>query len=601
MKTVQAYFPLKWNWVMLLGLFLGLVIYVFNVIGFTFNYFPGDLGDGRLNLYFLEHAHQFFTGKLSSFWNANFMFPEKNMISYSDNLLGSAPIYSLYRLLTFDTYTAYQLWFLTISALNYITAFYFLKHVFKDNYTAALGAFIFAFSIALQSQLTHAQTFPRFAIPLAFLMAVKFSETLKPSYFFLALLFLVYQIYCGIYLGFMLAIPLSIFLLIVLLKQLYIDNNKILQWKKVALMLISVVINILILLPLMLPYMDREIPPDPEHYKRIFNTLPSIKSYLYSQEGSLFWDFLSNTGKDKPAWWDHQIFVGLIATVAFTASILLFFYLLLKKSSLQRALTTPYLLVFTGLLTLIFYLRIHDFSAYQVIYYLPGFSSMRSLTRIINVELLFFALATSLIFYELCKNYSKYILIWFLFAFTIIVADNYFFASKTYRTTTEIAIQRTNKIDSIFAKIPKGSIVSYEPSTMNSNSIYYQLDAMFLAQKYGLKSINGYTATSPGDYTMYWQEPNEKTRNYWLVTKNFRGDTLYVVNDAETLEVVSLIETKELNKKIVRQEKLENLIKYIKTDAEWLIQITIKAAERNISIDSMIVLDATWVIDNENQ
>ena len=78
------------------GLVLGLCFFTFKIIGFDFSYFPGDLGDGRLNLYFLEHAHKFFTGKISSFWEAPFMYPEPNVTAYSDNLLGSAPIYSFF-------------------------------------------------------------------------------------------------------------------------------------------------------------------------------------------------------------------------------------------------------------------------------------------------------------------------------------------------------------------------------------------------------------------------------------------------------------------------------------------------------------------------
>src|SRR5690554_5381154 len=131
--------------IMVSGLLAGMLLFTFKVIGFNLDYFPGDLGDGRLNLYFLEHAHQFFTGKVAEFWNAPFMYPEGNVIAYSDNHLGTAPIYSFFRFLGFELYTSYQLWFVVVSALNYLTAFSFLKYVFKNNYSAVLGAFIFAF------------------------------------------------------------------------------------------------------------------------------------------------------------------------------------------------------------------------------------------------------------------------------------------------------------------------------------------------------------------------------------------------------------------------------------------------------------------------
>jgi len=121
------------NLAMLLGLFSGLALVTLNIIGINFSYFPGDMGDARLNIYFFEHAYKFFTGNLSSYWNADFMYPENNIISYADNLLGSAPIYALFRLLGFDIYKAFQLWFIVVSALNYISAFYLLKYLFKKT------------------------------------------------------------------------------------------------------------------------------------------------------------------------------------------------------------------------------------------------------------------------------------------------------------------------------------------------------------------------------------------------------------------------------------------------------------------------------------
>jgi hypothetical protein len=47
----------------------------------------------------------------------------------------------------------------------------------------------------------------------------------------------------------------------------------------------------------------------------------------------------------------------------------------------------------------------------------------------------------------------------------------------------------------------------------------YQIDAMLLAQEYGLKTLNGYTAASPKEYVKYWNAPNEESRNHWLQDK----------------------------------------------------------------------------------
>lgn len=524
--------------IMLIGLILGLLLFTFNVIGFNFSFFPGDLGDARLNLYFLEHAHMFFTGKIHSFWNAPFMYPENNVIAYSDNLLGSAPIFSVFRLMGFDLYKSYQLWFVVVSALNYISAFYFLKYVFKNNYSAALGAFVFAFSIALQSQLTHAQTFPRFAIPIAFLMAVKFSEELRSKYFFYTLLFVVYQIYCGIYLGFMLAVPIGIYLLLIIIKKVFVERQMVFNFKWLMQISIYGLLNIAILLPLMLPYMDRKISPVIEHYKRIMISIPTIKSHFFSQHGSLIWDFLSKTGLSHKAWWNHQIFAGGIATICLIIAICWMVSNIIKTKFRLSSFSVPLLLILTGLITFFLYIRFKDISAYIALYYLPGFSSMRSLARIINIELIFFAIATAYVFSRIFKNNFKYNSLIFFVALTLIMGDNYFYANKSYRTKVSIANERTAKIDKAFAQIPVGSVVSYEPLKLESAAIFYQIDAMLTAQKYNLITLNAYTATSPGDYSMYWHEPNEISRNYWLRNKKIDQDTLYIVKASNIVEKV---------------------------------------------------------------
>ena len=525
---------------MLLGLVAGLYFFTFNVIGLDFAYFPGDLGDGRLNLYFLEHAYKFFTSSISSFWDAPFMYPEQNVIAYSDNLLGSAPIYAFFRLIGFDTYLAYQWWFILVSALNYITAFYLLKYIFKDNHAAVLGAFIFAFSIALQSQLTHAQTFPRYPIPLTFLMAVKFSHKLNFKYFLYTLLFLVYQIYCGVYLGLMLAIPIGIYLLLIILKDIFYSKKVITDVSWLFKVTVSVILSLLALIPLMLPYTERKSSPSFEHFKQISNSIPTTISHFFSQRGSLIWDFLSKTGQGYEASWNHQLFAGGIASICLITSTYWLFSKLIKGKFRLDHLSTPLTLILTSSVTFFLFVRFQSTTAYTIIYYLPGFNAMRSLTRIINIELVFFAIATALVYIELFKKRAKFSFFMFLTVLTLIIIDNYFYSDKSYKTEVSIAKKRIATIESAFTDIPHGSVFSYEPSTINSSSAIYQIDAMLLSQRYDLITLNGYTATCPGDYGSYWDNPNATTRNHWLDGKEVTKDTLYIIKNSNLIKKIPM-------------------------------------------------------------
>lgn len=601
MKSLFRKLHLDVTVVMLLGLGLGLFLFTFKIIGFDLNYFPGDLADGRLNLYFLEHAHKFFSGKLmASLWDAPFMYPEKNVLAFSDNLLGSAPIYSLLRLFGADMFASYQIWFVIVTALNYITAFYFLRYLFKDNYAAMLGAFVFAFSLALHSQIVHAQTFPRFAIPIAFYFALRFSEALKPKFLFLTILSVVYQIYCGIYLGFMLVIPLGIFLGLILADKYFIKKDVEFNLRWLIQILTSLLINVMILIPLMLPYMERKIPPSIIHFRKIMTSLPTVESYLFSMKGSLFWDFLSKTGMHHKAWWNHQIFAGGVATISFIVAV--FWVLKVAKKGrfkfIQIKFTTIQYLILSGFITFLIYLRIDALSAYFVVYWFPGFNAMRALSRIVNIQLLIYAVSIGFVFTSITNRKSKLRLLFFVIAVFLVVSDNYFFEKKSYKTEVSVAKARTERLENVFSKIPVGSVVSYEPEKLDTKAMYYQIDAMLLSQRFDLFAINGYSGTSPKGYSPYWRKPCEETRNKYLKRNQIEQKELFVITASDKILTVNLVPFTK-SQEASKTQRVEKLIKHIRSNPKWMKNIEQKAIKKNISVDSMLVLDAVWTIKNE--
>ena len=518
------------SWPFLLGLVLGLYLMVFNIIGFDFSYFPGDLGDGRFNMYILEHGHKFLAGQEDSLWNAPFFYPAADVITFSDNLIGTVPIYSFFRVLGYDVVTSFQFWFITLTILSYTTCYFFLKWTFRNKYAAVLGAFLFAFSIALQSQMTHAQVFPRFFIPLALWMLLLFKKDLQPKYFFLAILFLVLQFYAGVYLGFMLAVPFGILLILIVFQKRKLLFNKA---KKIRWWLFSggsIIINLGILGVLMYPYLQRSREVGTNSYETIVGTLPSFRSFFYSQDGTLCWDVLSNTGSRYDASWDHQIFPGGMAILSL---IIVGICLLFRKRwplVKEIATSTVLLLIIAGGLTIIIFMRYQGYSLYQLVYMIPGFGSMRSLTRIINLELLFFSIAVAFASMLLLKKYSNYSAIIFVGFLGLLATDNYFKEEKSYRTDKAEAQWRVEELRKKMTIIPEGSVVSYEPSINNEPAFYYQLDAMLATQSLGLKSVNGYSGNSPKGFNDFWWDLDEESRLKWFDYMDYHPDSLYIIH-----------------------------------------------------------------------
>ncbi len=123
-----------------------------------------DLGDSRLINYLLEHNYLWYLGAPGheGFWDPPFFYPARNIAAYSDSMLGIAPLYAAFRVAGFVPDTAFQLWMLALSALNYAVMLHFLtRRVGLSVAGASAGAFLFAFGsprlnmLAQQTQMTQ--------------------------------------------------------------------------------------------------------------------------------------------------------------------------------------------------------------------------------------------------------------------------------------------------------------------------------------------------------------------------------------------------------------------------------------------------------------
>jgi len=587
----------------LTGLVLGLCTQTFTAIGFDLSFYPGDTVDARLNIYFLEHAFQYFSGQIEDYWNAGFMFPEEGVIAYSDNLLGTALIYGFFRLFGADPFLSFQLWFLALAILNYVAAFHFLKYIFKEPRVAVIGAFVFAFSIALQSQMSHAQVFPRFAIPLAFLFATKFGKDMRPKNFFLAIFFVAFQIYCGIYLGFFLAISLGIYLLFLLADGFGKIRSK-LKWLFSMAMALS--LNICILLPLIVPYLKRKTETGVDYFgEMVFHTIPLPRSYLYAFQGSYSWNFLSdlpNNLESNTTYFDHQLFAGGMATISFMVVAIMVLYAWIFGISRSTKVDSIRWLILSGIISFFLFMRFREFTAYELLNLLPGFDSFRSVIRIINVMLLFFGVSVSYLLHRIDIFNTTYRNLFFGLLIILLALDNYVLVDGVYRSSVDNAKARTEVLEMELSQLPKGSVISYETTDSLVFPDEFQLDAMLVAQKLGLRSINGYTATSPGDFADFWHHPTRENRNFWLSGKNIAVDSIYVINDKEGLKVLSIAKLKERGEIMSREDKeIQSIANTIRINEDWYMDVRRKAEEMDISVDSMIWLDAKWIYEHRKE
>nr|MBX2814650.1 hypothetical protein [Saprospiraceae bacterium] len=271
-----------------------------------------------------------------------------------------------------------------------------------------------------------------------------------------------------------------------------------------------------LLLPLMLPYLVRAGTVESYGYSGVVGNLPTLSSHYFSKSGSLLWDVLSHHGTGLPAWWDHQLFAGGIATVC-----LLLFWSKEVASVFRKGWQTwsPTRSLFVvSLLTFLCYLRVGEASIYRLLFELPGFGSIRALARIINIELIFFAVATAIVVSHLYRI-PKWGLLASLLLLGGVVFDNYLPVGKAYRTLKEDAESRTEFLVAKLNDLAPGTVISYEPDSISEPAAFIQLDAMMASQALALKCLNGYSATAPVGFSFYWDRPNPETRMRWLKQK----------------------------------------------------------------------------------
>ncbi len=164
-------------WILLI---LGLWLVILRPLGPNLALIPGDLGDTRFNNYILEHFFRWVTGLTRDYWNVPFFFPFQQVTAFSDNLLGSAPFYALFRSIGLNKETAFQSWYILGYMLNFTVASYVLWRLKFKPLAVGTGAFFFAFGLPLLAQENHPQLLYRFCIPLAAFSLWRFYQAPRP-------------------------------------------------------------------------------------------------------------------------------------------------------------------------------------------------------------------------------------------------------------------------------------------------------------------------------------------------------------------------------------------------------------------------------------
>jgi hypothetical protein len=491
---------------------LGLGLFIIGVLlFFRADQIPGDLGDARFNMYVLEHGYRWLIGLDKSFWSAPFFYPAQNVIAYSDNLLGSFLIFAVFRLLGASRETAFQLWVLVLSTLNYLVTWIVLRRQTFHPLAAIAAAYLFAFPLIMAAQIGHAQLVPRFMVPVAFFMASRFIETGSVKHFSYLLAACAYQIYLGIYIGYFLLLSIATFCLLLFtlrrkwndLSIYFMTEGLHVAYFRSCAYAACCIVFFLALLPLAVPYYHAHEEVEHSAWWLVSSLLPHWQSYLNAPT-SYLWGGLLRYGVNLSLYpVEHRLFFGALPC----ASIIALLYISCKKTSCSPSIEVALAMLGTVVLLAISTFYFAGFTLYTYIYnLLPGAAAIRGVTRIMLILLYPIAFVFCWVVHYLIVKLSQGITTYgstpyaltgiVLFALTVL--DQ---ASHVDGVSKRECKRRVARMQAAISRA-RARNMNYRALWVSVNNDsdgagIKNLDVMLAGQNLGLNVVNGYSGYLP--------------------------------------------------------------------------------------------------------
>ncbi|RJR26854.1 hypothetical protein C4561_03710 [candidate division WWE3 bacterium] len=475
------------------------VIGVFNLfypsISSGFNNLQPNLGDAYFNAFVLEHGYKSFfdTSYDASFYSPAFFYPTKLVTTYSDNLLGAAPLYWIFRTM-FDWVTSFELWEISVSVLTYVAMIIWLRHIKVHPSVAAVTSFVYVFGISRVIQLSHPQLLPQFFTPLAFIFLYRFLRrpAIKDMNAFIFLVFM--QAAAGYYLGWFLILSLG-FLILALPVFMQDDFRKVLKFvaerkKKVA---VHLFIWVLIFGVFWAPYIFTSFRyRDLWDWSNIRDNLASPYSYFLVPITNIWYPLLKHLPILIKPTLEQYLFNGLFLFSSVVGGIVYLFRI--KDNREFSGLIKSFTIV--GLLLLLISLRINGYSLWYFFYHtVPGADGIRYVSRIWVIAYFYLYTAFAIMLSHFVRKYQGSIL-FKIFYFSLIVffiaEQLVFFKSSVSKDT---ALTYVDKVGNIVETYECG-VFYLETSPEQELYIAEHIHAMWAGMDLNTPTLNGYTGIS---------------------------------------------------------------------------------------------------------
>lgn len=486
--------------VVIIGLIATLVLFRSSVLS-HFSLISAEGYDPIIAINIFEHWYHVFSG--TEHWNTVAYFaPYSDTLGYNDSYFLYGIIYSFFRLMNFDPFLSSEGLLLSLSLIGYLS-FYALARYLKYNYfLSVMAALIFLFSNNLQIHVTHIQLVSLFFAPFVCLFLLKFFQALKENLTFRAIyygaivafsygLWLFTAYYMAWFAGFFTIIFLIIW---VIYHRAAIKND--IRWLPIV---VTGCLFIIFILPFLVVYLPKLSETGGQSlaiatkYAISLTTLLNVghENVLF---GGIYTKILSSVSINN----EYELMVGF----SYLSLILVITAIIFNIKNKRNVVLS---IAFIVAMFLMF--RIGTFPLWKIVYWtIPGAKGMRVVSRF-AIFLNFPMVLLLLDFFSRIgsKNKATKALSVFLMVLTLISNIN----------NVDAGINRQDKINlyQSFSPIPSDCKVffvlpkhlHYTKDTVFLNVYDHNVDAMFLAEKYGVRTVNGYSTFNPPtwDFSAY--------------------------------------------------------------------------------------------------
>jgi hypothetical protein len=469
--------------------------------------------DVLFNNFVMEHTFNAFFNPhyKGNLVNTLVFYPTIFSIGRSDNLLGTAGIYYIFRVFT-DPLHSFLFWACTMFILDFGSFYFFLRKFGISWYIALVGAYIFAFSSAVLFHTIHPQLLPKFWFPWVLYYLLEYLEKKQLKALKLCLFLAFAQLASGIYLGFFAILCCAIILIIFVLSN---RKNQFAYYPPKYVFSVGAVITVFMLVVsfFMIPYLYHALIKGVYYIQlAILESTPTLASYMYSGTytifGRLTYSLVSGYITTRP----HEHLISL----NFTGIVFLGLLCVGLSKKLYRTTKLQNLLVLLITICLLSFNFGHKITLWSAIYYLPGMSAIRAVARLfIVIQMLATLLSLVSLEFLFTKIRHRTIKIGLALFFAIFVLVDQHTTGLDFQSIAQVQtdIQKVQK------QIPKTCDVAYTYATKDliPKYTYYTTISMLAATTSNTYLYNGYSGV------VYGGEMQNHTTKYMEImfpTKN---------------------------------------------------------------------------------